>query len=678
MAGMKKILYSIIALVACLFLTQCKSGDYLGVSSPAQTDDAFVTSTPAETFKTLAFCYGTYRSVAGGGNYNWNDPCSDAEYYPEYNSGNGRIGYLQPTAATVDTKKGQFNNLYSILARCARIANIIAQKEEYKSAIEAKKVNDWTQLHGEAMTLWAYSYYELVRHYGDVPYGIENSVVEDYTLTSRFEILDNIIAVLKEVEPYMYDLGEGGITAERMSRTFANHLIGEAALLSGGYQTIRKDVSGLYGDVQLTEKITGDKTAYARRNDWQTYYREAQTYLRRVLNERKGSLSFITVDERDYANNPYQRGFQYMHDKEISPESIYEVGNIAPNQTERPYSQGRPSNGGNTNAAPCKVFSGIRVMPTFYYTGYEDGDKRWDASAVVTGSDGAGNEAMVTLVSGSRLNGGIAINKWDISKMKVPYVTKCRNSGLNYVMRRMSNTMLLLAEASAQLGDDAEALSILNQLRSRAFGDDNHKLSGLTGDALIEAVNAEVKRELLGEGDIRWNEIRNGTFSAKAKQVRADIKALIAGLEADGYYEFPNGRVMSQYIWTKLVKLDQPLTYDRDESNPALTPGWRGIYDYSTTSSAGAVKGTDHNLAIKGLFEYIDPDGAEAKALEADGYVKTQWGAGMVKDKDQLWDYNILSGIEASEVPLYFHPIPLETIQQSKGNVTNGYGLPNA
>lgn len=678
MAGMKKILYSIIALVACLFLTQCKSADYLGVSSPAQTDDAFVTSTPAETFKTLAYCYGTYRSVAGGGNYNWNDPCSDAEYYPEYNSGNGRIGYLQPTAASVDTKKGQFNNLYSILARCARIANIIAQKEEYTSAVQAGKVNDWTQLHGEAMTLWAYCYYELVRHYGDVPYGIENQAVTEYTLTSRFDILDNIIEVLKEVEPLMYDLGSGGITAERMSRTFANHLIGEIYLHAGSYHTIRKDVSGLYGDVQFTEKLSTKDAAYARRNDWKTYYQQAQTYLRKALNERKGTMSLITVDERGYANNPFQRGFQYMHDKEISPESLFEVGNIAPNQTERPYSQGRPSNGGNSNGAPCKIFSGIRVIPTFYYTGYEDGDKRWDASAVVTGSDGAGNEAIVALKSGSRLLGGIAINKWDISKMKVPYVAKPRKSGLNYVMRRISNTMLLLAEASAQLGDDAEALSLLNQLRSRAFGDENHALSGLSGDALIEAVTMEVKREFLGEGDIRWNEIRSGSFSAKAKQVRVDVQNLIAGIEANGYYEFSNGRVMPGYIWTKLVKLDNPLTYDRDESNPALTPGWRGIYDYSTTASAGAVKGTDHNLAIVGLFEYIDPAGEKAAALEADGYTKTAWGVTMIEGKNQLWDYNILSGIELSEVPLYFHPIPLETIQQSKGNVTNGYGLPNA
>lgn len=674
--NMKKILSIAAGLAGCLLFTQC--GDYLSVSSPANSDDVFVTTTVDETFKTLAWCYGSYRgTVAGGGNYNWNDPCSDAEYYPEYNSGNCRpAGVLDPENTNADTRKSQFNKLYAILARCSRIANIIGTKSEYTDAVTSGTTNDWTQLYGEAWTFWAYCYMELVRHFGDVPFGFENAVTTDYYLTSRFDILDKCIEKLEEVEPLMYDLGSGGITAERMSRTFANHLIGEAALMSGGYQTIRTDVSGLYGSVQFDVKYSGDNCEYARRTDWQDYYRTAQTYFRRVLNERKGTLSLITTDDRSYADNPYQRGFQYMHDKEISPESIWEVGNQAPNQSERPYSQGRPSDGGNSNGAPCKVFSGIRVIPNFYYEGFEDGDKRWDASAVVTGSDGKGNEKIVSFKSGSRTNGGIAINKWDINKMKEPYTAKPRKSGLNYVERRIANTMLYLAEADAQLGESTEALSEMNQLRDRAFGDASHRLSGLSGDALIAAVTLEFKREFLGEGDVRWNEVRNGTFTERAKAIRADVQELIAGLEKDGYYTFSNGRVMSNYIWTKLVQEDNPLTYDRVDGDPVLSPGWRGVFDFSTTSVASVVSGTAHNLAIEGLFEYIDPDGEKAAELEAEGYKKTNWGIDMVSGKSQLWDYNILSGIEKSDVPRYFQPIPFETLQQSKGQITNGYGLP--
>ena len=288
------------------------------------------------------------------------------------------------------------------------------------------------------------------------------------------------------------------------------------------------------------------------------------------------------------------------------------------------------------------------------------------------GSDGKGTEALINFKSGSRLSGGIACNKWDENRVTPePYTVKQRNTGMNYQMRRIENVMMMLAEADVALGETGEALTLINQLRSRA-GVAN------ISSATMEAVEQEVKREFVGEGDIRWAQIRMGVFTDRAKQVRADIKTMIAGLEKDGYYTFPNGRTISNYVWTKLVAAPAcgMLTMDRVEGDPAQVPGWRGVYDYSKTSVASIVVGTEHNLAIKGLYEYIDPNGAEAAALEADGYTKQNWGIDIVAGKDQLWDYNILSGITLTDVPLYFHPIPATTISQSEGQVTNGYGLP--
>lgn len=675
---MKRILKSMLAVALCVSFAQCD--DYLNVSSPSNTDDDFVTSSPVETFKTLSWAYAEYRqNAASGGNYNFEDCTSDAEYYPEFNSANNIIGMLRPNEASISGKQTQFNSLYNTVARVARVANIIAGKSEYQADVAAGKTSDWTQLYGEAMTMRAFFYFELVRHFGDVPYGIENSVVSDYGLTSRFEILDNMIASVKEVEPLMYRLGEGGITAERMSRTFANALIGEMAIYAGGWQTIRTDVDGLYGGIQFEEKGTkANDCVYARRTDYKTYYQTAEQYLSAALNEQKGTLRLLTSDDRGYANNPFQLHWQYLHNKKVSPESLFEVGNVSPNQSEHPYSQGRPSNGGNSNAAPCKVFGAIRILPSFYYMGYEDGDKRMDASMTVTGSTGDGNEAILSFNAGSRLNGGISTNKWDDNRMDPPYVASSRNSGINYCPSHLADMMLLLAEAKAETGDESGALNLVNQLRERAFGDASHNLSGLSGDALKDAIWTERKRELLGEGDVRWDMIRSGKFTERTQAVRAEMKAMIAGLEANGYYEFPNGRVISNYIWTKLVEKDNPLTFDADPSDPALFPGWRGQFDYTKLDAvASKVKGTAHNLAIEGLFEYIDPNGAKAAALEADGYTKTNWGIDIVAQKNGLFDRNVLSGLgEAGAAPRYYHPIPFETLNQSKGQVTNGYGLP--
>ncbi|MDR0961015.1 MAG: RagB/SusD family nutrient uptake outer membrane protein, partial [Mediterranea sp.] len=580
-------------------------------------------------------------------------------------------------------KEAQFNGLNAVLGRAARIAGILAGKAEYIAAAEAGTTNEWTQLYGEAVTLRAFCYYELVRHFGDVPYGYENTPVTEYALTSRFDIMDALIADLKRVEPLMYKVGEADITAERMSRSFANALCGEIALHAGGWQTIRTDVSGLYGDVQFETKGTeANGCVYARRTDYLDYMRTAEQYLGAAINNHNGTVRLLTEDTRSYANNPFQFHFHHINNWTVSPESFFEVGNRqSTGNSEYPYSMGRPCPGANNNAAPVNVFGAIRIIPSFYYSAYEDDDKRRDASMVITGSTGRGQELLLTLAPGNRANGGISINKWDDNRSENPYLVARRTSGMNYGVLRMADAMLMLAEAKAYTGDSQGAMSLVNQVRARAFGNNSHDISGLSGEALLDAIWAERKLELLGEGDIRWDMIRSGKFTERTLAVRKQMADMIAGLEADGYYTFENGRTISNYVWWKYVHLDNPLTFDcapEDRDNPALYPGWRGQFDFTTIPLVAAlVTTTDNNIAVKGLYEYIDPDGPEAAALEADGYERRDWGATIVANKTTIYDRNILSGLgTAGNAPRYYHPIPFSTISQSKGMVTNGYGLP--
>src|SRR5215471_19992715 len=264
----------------CIVSTQCKKS-FLDVSSPSNVDDYFVTSTPTETFKTLSWAYSNYRQNCIMGTYRWNDPIgSDAEMYPEQSSSNNLDAIMRPDLLTIDYSAAGFNSLYSTLARAAKVANLIAQKQAYLDDVAANKTSDWTQLYGEAMTMRALCYFDLVKHFGDVPYGYENKYVIDYNLNSRFDIYDSLISSLKVAEPHMYKLGEGGINAERFSRTFCDALIGELALFSGGYQTIRTDMQGLYGDLQFTAKgAESHGCKYARRNDYLNYYNIAEQYL---------------------------------------------------------------------------------------------------------------------------------------------------------------------------------------------------------------------------------------------------------------------------------------------------------------------------------------------------------------------------------------------------------------
>ncbi len=682
---MKKIvIYIFLALLPFMF-TGCK--DYLNVSNAGQSDDNFVMSSPSEAFKALSWVYAEYRqNAAAGGNYNWQDPLgSDAEYMSEYPSVNNVIARLQPGATTVNTDMGLYNSLNVALARASRIADLIGAKDEYQTDVKGSVPTGWTQLYGEAKTLRAYLAWELVRHFGDVPFGYENQVVTTYTLTSRFEIMDKILADLKAVEGKMYVLGQGGITSERISRTYANALIGQIALHAGSWQTIRSDIKGLYGTVQFVNKGTDDATCvYARRADYLDYIKVAEQYLNVAVNTQSGTAKLITTDTRA-VNNPFQKHWQEINSRRISPESLFEIGCVPGiGNSEYGYSMARPGSNSSVNSY-LNTYAAIRIVPSFFYNGFETGDMRRDVSMVISGSNAAtGQENLIPMGVGTRIGGGgPSINKWDKNRGDVPLYTNAtfRSSGINYVILRMADAMLLLAEAKAVSGSDAAgAIALVNQIRARAFGNSNKNISGLSGDALLDAIYNERKLELLGEGAIRWDMIRSGKFNERAIAIRKEMADMTSGLQANGFYTFPSGRTISNYVWTKYVQIGgnvATVTQTPVDTDPALYPGWRGIYNWGIA----AYTATARNLAIQGLYNYIDPAGPVAAALVTSGYTRVNWGITLWSDANAKAMLNaaILDGVVGRETsaPRYFHPMPLTVIDQSKGAVTNGYGLPN-
>ena len=94
------------------------------------------------------------------------------------------------------------------------------------------------------------------------------------------------------------------------------------------------------------------------------------------------------------------------------------------------------------------------------------------------------------------------------------------------------------------------------------------------------------------------------------------------------------------------------------------------------TSTKALTAGNETNLAIKGLFTYIDPNSAEAKALEAEGYKKTDWGVNIVKNAGE-YSYLVYNGYVSGQPPIYLLMIGGNIIKNSDGAFTNGYGFRN-
>lgn len=697
---MKKILFIILGAVM-LFNTSCEE-DYLSVSSPSSVDQDFVFSSPDEAYKVLVGCYDIWRGANNGLFYDVQVVGSDSECHPESYDAQTRHIPEGLYAAEMSIDYSNSVNGWSAFYRIANRANIIMEaieeKPDYMQAVEANQANDWTQLYGEAAVFRAYCYQKLIRYFGDVPHFKESiystSQTDSARLTSRDEIYDFQISELRRVEPLMYRLGEGGINAERFSRTFAQGLIGKMALHAGGYGLRRTDFD--YGNVSFDQKGTEMWDAkYVRLSNYKDYYEIAKTYLEACVTN-PGSAYLITSDPRGAGfNNPFQYNFQYNMDLIVSPESLYEVGvTRAQSNSERPYAFGRPSGGGGSNAYPCKSYGQSRMYPAFYYGDYDPKDLRRDVTVTVTSNSGSCSEVLINFTPGSRERGGLANNKWDESRMADPYTTRQRQSGVNWPQMRMADVILMLAEVYAELGNDGAAKAELTKVRSRAFlAEDQAEMvtnyvNTLSGDALKEAIQQERKLEFAGEGIRRYDLIRTGMMPEKIKEVRDEQKAMVEGLKSQGFYTFANGNTISNYIYVKPVNvadlgMSKMLTtlVDVDEDDPTYPvkfPSWRGNCDLWTSFGFTASEG-NRNLAIKGLFRYIDPDGAEAAALEADGYVKKPWGANIVEYEFQ-YTTDVFKGYtdayyDAGAPPRYLFPLSSETISKSNGLISNGYGF---
>lgn len=696
---MKKIV-SYIMLTGLLLAGACN--DYLEVDAPSSVDEDFVFSSPEEAYKVLIGCYDIWQSADGGMFYDAQIVGSDAETHPEAYSAQARHIPEGLFATEFDINNSNWveawGYFYKIINRANIMMEAIEAKSEYTEAVAAGETTTWTQLYGEAAVFRANGYFYLIRYWGDVPYFDVPIRSTDQTdtkgLDARDVIYDAELAKLQAVAPLMYRLGEGGLTAERFTRTFAEALVGKMALAAGGYQLRRTDFD--YGSVTLEIKGTERWSAvYARRSDYRTYLNLAKDYFKRVV-DNPGAAYLITSDTRGEAfKNPFQRHFQYIMDLQVSPESIYEVGvTRGVSNSEFPYAFGRPSGGGSRNSYPNKSYGQSRIIASFYYGEFSPLDLRREVTACVTANSGSASERLINFSPGSRERGGLANNKLDESRMADPYIAAQRQSGCNWVQMRLADVILNLAYVYAMTGDEGNAKIELAKVRSRAFlAEDqteqvDNYIAALSGEALIDGIMQERKFELAGEGHLRWDMIISGKMPERIKAMRDRQIAMVAGLKADGYYTFPNtGMTIANYIWTKMVNMsDYGLNYmlttrttvaADDALYPVLAPGWRGNCDAWSNVGFTPTSG-ERNLAIQGIFRYIDPNGAEAAALEADGYVKTAWGSNIVANEGH-YTTDLFKGypddfFTAGVPPRYMAALSFETLSKSNGFITQGYG----
>jgi hypothetical protein len=724
---MKKILNLLLGAAVVLSLTTTSCADFLNAESPSTVDADFVFSDPSTARAALYSMYNQWETTANGQVfgaglfYACDVAGSDIERHPEkYENqlarhqpetfyANGTETGIYGIGGYDKENSSAYSNLFSVISKANSIITAIEEMDGFAELVAAGVPTTQTQMYGEAIAARATSYMELIKYYGDVPY-MTKAGVEASGLAPRDSIYDGELANLVRVEPLMYKVGENAdITKNYFTRTYVQGLIGRMAMHAGGYATRRTDMAGGLkwykggdGTELQFEQIGSEnnKAVYTRRSDWKAKYELAKTYLQACATD-PGTVKFYDVDPRSDGakkyGNPFQYFFQQMHADVYADESIYEYNRTqGVASDERTYSSGRVSagNDGGSKPYPSKAYGQARIQPTYYYGDFDPNDLRRDVTVTVSGHTGEGYEKLIPFAMGSTSNGGgLCLNKWDEARMDKVYIQRQRRAGINGPYMRISEIYLNLAEVSSELGDASTAKQYLTKIRSRAFR--SAALANIDGfiskcGSLTDAILTERTFEFGGEGYRRWDLLRTGKIFDAVAKVKQRLTDMVNGLETNGYYTFENGNTISAYVWTKMVDPTAELGYRLttegidDKDNPLLYPGWRGQNDdWAAVARDNGKEFTFYdknpksNMAIKGLFNYIDPAGDEAKALEADGYTKQNWGADIVANKDQYTTYVFYKFNEDGQkkAPIYLWPLLTNTILASDGAITNGYGF---
>lgn len=710
---MKKFIYTALCGAAFIALPACS--DFLETTSPSVVDESFVFSDPERARSTMHNTYETWRGVGnsyvfGAGLFYASDITgSDIERHPEpfasqyprhwpeslYNNGNQTAEYDIDSYNSVEPA---YTNLFSVIGLANAVISAMEGTDGFEEMMNAGEPSQLGQIYGEAVAMRATCYRELIKYFGDVP--LQTVFGEPAErIAPRDSIYDVCIADLKRVEPVMYVVGTApgfdGSAKNYLSKTYVQGLIGRMALDAAGYQTRRTDMGADFykdgeGNVLTFDKKGNDHhgATYGRRSDYMQLYQTAKEYLGRVI-ANSGTARFIETDPRTAEfngmrayGNPYQYFFQEMLDDDYgyATESIYEYPQQQGTSTERPYSSGRVSGGGSSNAYPCKSYGQARIQPVYYYGHFDPKDLRRDVAVCVTGSDGAGRETLIPFVLGStNKGGGLTLNKWDENRQISPQSASQRQSGINGPYMRLSEIYLSYAEVCAVTGDTGTATEYLSKIRNRAFGGNGNTAQFIADcGGLLEAIVEERGFEFAGEGDRRWTLLRLGMLGDKIRAVKAETKAMIDGLRTNGYYTFPKtGNTISAYVYTKSVDAKSQYGFRLtaqcpDENDPVLYPGWRGQNDdWSKFDSSGKFTNpSDTNLAIKGLFAPVSA--AEEAALLADGYTKVNWGIDLVNNETEYVDYCFYNW-DYESAPIYLYPFG-PTVCASTG-FHNGYGF---
>lgn len=520
---------------------------------------------------------------------------------------------------------------------------------------------------GEALTLRAMVYFDMLRVWGDIPLKLEPTNWDlsnaDNGKTDRDVIMDTLMVDLEEAVDLLPWAGENGYTTEHVTKGYAHALLAQMAMTRAGYSIREKAKEGYvnapYSDANFPTQRPDDATR-------KTLYEKALKHLTAVINSPVHNLN-PSFENEWYLVNQLQLD-------QSTRENIFEIPFGQNYIGELGYTVGVRLNGVTSKYGYGNSSGKMKVTAPLFYS-YDPHDTRRDITVSpmqIAEDNGVTREQML-----KNAPFALYVGKWDVRKMSDGWLadnlvaTAKHTTGINPIKMRYANVLLFYAEVMNELaGPDGTypgsagmtARQALGLVHNRAFNGTGYEaeaqayVDGLPSskDGFFNAIVQENAWEFAGEGFRKWDLIRWGLLHDKI----VEFKQTYLRELADGTYP---KKVYFNYKDAAKTEIDFSSVTWYTPSEEVNTENYQDSIDWFGSADP-MMDGTVQNA--KGQYEtdtqiYTNLPSISSGLVGTGGYPNPTGDVGVdVKNR-------------------YLMPIGLSTISDSNGKLYNSYGFGN-
>lgn len=471
---------------------------------------------------------------------------NDAEMCSGTTLDNGRrdIARYAANSGNLEIEK-PWINLYKGINRASICIENIPLSPVYSTGTP-QDIIKMNRMLGEALTLRALFYFELIINWGDVPFrDTPTKSGDDFALpkTDRDVIYDLIIADLKKAVDLVPWRSEVPVE-ERLTKGAVKGFLARVALFRGGY-SLRKE-----GGMQ-------------RGSDFLSYYQIARDQCKEIIESGEHSL-----------NPDYSNIFHLMCEWKLDSkygESMWEVGMGQFRSGEVGYYIGSRSDG---NSRYGKADGGINAVPT-YFLSFDSLDTRRDVTVGLYEID-ADNIRLLRKFTETY------IAKWRREWMNPLFPGTDKYNGINWILLRYSDVLLMFAEAENEInaGPTAEAIDAFRLVRERAFKGNISSMPPIPTDYqnFFNEIVKERAWEFGGECIRKFDLIRWNLLGTKIAETKENLAKLYNG-------EAPYDKVPRKLVWRNESENLQilNLSFNMDSTQIAERDSimWPNVYDWA-------------------------------------------------------------------------------------------------